>query len=580
MDEQIKDLEDKNKLSEYDIGLAERRLAVAQAQIALEEAQNNKTSMKLQRDESGNWTYQYVADDEDVMAKQEAVLNALYEKYEFVKQANLEFTESMIALQQEAQERITAIMEQMTTADAERRAELEEELNYLYEYYYGADGIITTNAELTAQTMTDLNVATMDTLWGLYEADEENYQRMTDNEKAMIDDLKNFGIDSLREFMETIATDDGSFYHQIEDTAQEVTKDNMGQWRMLAEDVIKNWVTNPDSVQHSIENAYKDMQKALDKYDQAIVKSEQASGREWSKVDDQLRKTQEEIGKVEEKVDDVINKTDELSNFRAAVQKIEEAWMSVRDAIADAAAELENYLALLQEANSGGGGTGGGGEGGGGGGGTPGGPGGGGGDTPTGGDKGWSDADAMHIAGNIWYYGGWGNNPTRHALMKQKFGNNGDALYAAVQSKFNNDRYGYNKPFPGSMSDYAGYGPSAFLTGGYTGDWTGDGRLGILHQKELVLNERDTANMLSAVNAIRDIAGLNDSISSAIASSIGRMIVDVVAAGGGGYNTNTSNNDSKVFNITAEFPNANDVQTIRDAILSLPNLASQYIHES
>jgi hypothetical protein len=164
--------------------------------------------------------------------------------------------------------------------------------------------------------------------------------------------------------------------------------------------------------------------------------------------------------------------------------------------------------------------------------------------------------------------------------MKQKFGNNGDALYAAVQSKFNNDRYGYNKPFPGSMSDYAGYGPSAFLTGGYTGDWTGDGRLGILHQKELVLNERDTANMLSAVNAIRDIAGLNDSISSAIASSIGRMIVDVVAAGGGGYNTNTSNNDSKVFNITAEFPNANDVQTIRDAILSLPNLASQYIHES
>ena len=31
------------------------------------------------------------------------------------------------------------------------------------------------------------------------------------------------------------------------------------------------------------------------------------------------------------------------------------------------------------------------------------------------------------------------------------------------------------------------------------------------------------------------------------------------------------------YNITAEFPNANDVNEIREAILSLPNLASQYI---
>ena len=38
--------------------------------------------------------------------------------------------------------------------------------------------------------------------------------------------------------------------------------------------------------------------------------------------------------------------------------------------------------------------------------------------------------------------------------------------------------------------------------------------------------------------------------------------------------TNTSNN---TFNITAEFPNANDVDEIREAIMSLPNLASQYL---
>jgi len=40
----------------------------------------------------------------------------------------------------------------------------------------------------------------------------------------------------------------------------------------------------------------------------------------------------------------------------------------------------------------------------------------------------------------------------------------------------------------------------------YTGDWGADGRLAILHEKELVLNKQDTENMLSAVNVIRDLS--------------------------------------------------------------------------
>jgi len=42
-------------------------------------------------------------------------------------------------------------------------------------------------------------------------------------------------------------------------------------------------------------------------------------------------------------------------------------------------------------------------------------------------------------------------------------------------------------------------------TGGYTGEWGQDGKLAVLHQKELVLNASDTANMLDIVNIVRDI---------------------------------------------------------------------------
>jgi hypothetical protein len=43
-----------------------------------------------------------------------------------------------------------------------------------------------------------------------------------------------------------------------------------------------------------------------------------------------------------------------------------------------------------------------------------------------------------------------------------------------------------------------------FDTGGYTGSFDG-GKLGILHQKELILNRADTGNILAAVNMVRQI---------------------------------------------------------------------------
>ena len=42
-------------------------------------------------------------------------------------------------------------------------------------------------------------------------------------------------------------------------------------------------------------------------------------------------------------------------------------------------------------------------------------------------------------------------------------------------------------------------------TGGYTGVWGPDGRLAMLHEKELVLNASDTSNFLKAVDVMREI---------------------------------------------------------------------------
>jgi hypothetical protein len=53
-------------------------------------------------------------------------------------------------------------------------------------------------------------------------------------------------------------------------------------------------------------------------------------------------------------------------------------------------------------------------------------------------------------------------------------------------------------------------------TGGYTGEWGNEGRLAVLHEKELVLNKKDTSNILDAVKISRN---LDDNISSMVADT-------------------------------------------------------------
>jgi SMC interacting uncharacterized protein involved in chromosome segregation len=53
-----------------------------------------------------------------------------------------------------------------------------------------------------------------------------------------------------------------------------------------------------------------------------------------------------------------------------------------------------------------------------------------------------------------------------------------------------------------------------FRSGGYTGDWFGDGgKLAMLHKKEIVLNKDDTSNLLKTIDITRDFAKIIKTIS-------------------------------------------------------------------
>lgn len=108
-----------------------------------------------------------------------------------------------------------------------------------------------------------------------------------------------------------------------------------------------------------------------------------------------------------------------------------------------------------------------------------------------------------------------------------------------------------------------------FATGGYTGEWGSSGKLAILDEKELILNQSDTANMLSAIQLTREIMNAIDIGANYASLGFGNLVA-----------TSLRDNNKEVLeqnvHITAEFPNVNDHNEIELALRNLTNTASQY----
>ena len=88
---------------------------------------------------------------------------------------------------------------------------------------------------------------------------------------------------------------------------------------------------------------------------------------------------------------------------------------------------------------------------------------------------------------------------------------------------------------------------SGYDTGGYTGDWAGgDGRLALLHSKELVLNKDDTKNILDTVQILRQFAikDLAQSVGDAISNGLNSLIGKALNFDSNNYGTTQVNNNT------------------------------------
>lgn len=138
--------EEQGKLSQYDLDRANAEYELTLKQIALEEAQQTANKMKLTRDASGNYSYQYVADQDAIAKAEEELAAAQNELYNLDKERNKSLVEDYYSIWSEYQSRLA---EAEAAGDTDRVARLNE-------YYQELLGGVQTELSLAEDNLTEI----------------------------------------------------------------------------------------------------------------------------------------------------------------------------------------------------------------------------------------------------------------------------------------------------------------------------------------------------------------------------------------------------------------------------------------
>lgn len=167
------------KLSQYDLDYLQKKYDLRVAEIALEEAQNAKSQVRLQRMADGSWGYVYTQNAEAVENAQQNYEDKLYALQELSSGYLDETSEQIISVQAKFQEAINTIMSS-GLSDEEKRKQIEETVKFYQDrlsFLTGEfDKVISNN-----QGMANMVQSFSETLLGaLYPTEMYNFDSATD----------------------------------------------------------------------------------------------------------------------------------------------------------------------------------------------------------------------------------------------------------------------------------------------------------------------------------------------------------------------------------------------------------------
>lgn len=542
-------------LSEYDLKIMEAKYNMTLKQIALEEAQNAKSKVRLVRGANGNYNYLFTADEADINSKQQEYLKAMQDYYNIAKDQTENITGEIVSLWQEMSEEIRKIYED-DTLNAEQRQNAINEIQAYYQKKYADLAKMQTDA---AKDMKDAGNAALDEQQkaaNKYGDDtsetaqnfQKNFQRILEEMGGNANDFNSAYSDQLI----NLVAIEGSF---TETTAEMFAKLN---------EALTKYKGNIGNISNEIGVSYDQLSDKVDRLTQA---NEELQNKATSAIDEIWNK----ISELQDVTEAQAAWTKEVYNTIAAIQKLASETATAVQKYNEAVSSINR----LNATGSWSGGPGSGGSGSGSPSNTP-------TVTPTIPSNNSSGAPEKRIRRH--YIGISDPNSKKYQQLMALGGvyEGGDYWNIPVSKIERADIIGgvstTNQLIGGNKLVNR---VQRFKTGGYTGDWGSDGRLAVLHQKELVLNQEDTKNMLAAVQSIRElapsmIAEMRSRISGAAAASQSLF--------GSRYSGMRSAFDRKAtelaqsVQINADFPGVRDAIEIKEALESLVQTSAQRIN--
>ena len=527
-------------LQKADVERAQKSLEIEQARMALEDARNNKNKMRLTRGADGTYGYQYVADD-NAIREAEDKLEGLYEDlYTFDKERYRDSLDEIAELWAEYAEKRKEL-----GADGELD---EEDLAILQGYTQELEKLSLVTGSTLENLKTDIQAAYGK---GLTEAQMSEMVRA--NISATSTGIAEFankilqsGIDGVIGSYEIeLATETGKVASYFEEVAKELDPAKEGSFaahlqsvqgsaqgivnafnKLAASDSMKNlkdalsdMKTSFDNLAKSIETCINKILKLMD-YNALVADS--------SSIQDAVNKAYNDKGET------ILN-----AGFLGASYMKQEGIIDKDATGAEIMQAFHDNDVVF---------------------------------TDTVGEK--HDADMFFTSTNLPTFDKnnaddryWGE--TIHLALLPYIDEIRKNKYMQQGFKERMGDYGWNK-----FIKYANI--QELQSGGYTGEWGTDGRLAVLHEKELVLNKDDTSNVLQAVNIIRSIASTLGSLSN---NRTLQMMSGLSASAAAWELAKEMIIEQKV-DITAEFPNATDKDEIMEAFDNLINLASQHAYKT
>ena len=529
-------LQNQNKLSKYELEIQQAKYNLLLAEIAAEEAQSAKSTVRLQRDSEGNFGYVYTADSSKMAEAEQKLQDAQNRLYNIGLDGANQYTEKYQQTLSEMYSTLTDLQSQYLSGAFESEEEYNNAVAAAKEYYYEkleqysslhAVALTTDSRVIEDAWSTQFSTMVYSTESWKNSVDtyvDEAAQAFIDWKAEMTNIETELGLDDIETAVDDVKT-------ASQELATELTKDG-GVIDSLKDELtevgkVTGAYANQRTTIQGLITDYEDLATSIDATIQKMLEIPEGGGLPTDTGDDDDDDDSDGGTGGNSQDDDDDSDGDTGGNSQ-----------DDDDSDGDTGGNNQDD------------------------------------DDDSDGDTGGGDPapqtgtwERIMQAYEKICSGAWGNGLENRIAKGVAEGFTEDEIRKAQQY--------INYTFPPSQNGL-GYSASkaksllGFDTGGYTGDWGGAyGKMALLHKKELVLNEGDTENFLQSMNLLDKIVAAIDLHS--MNAQLGGMLSSPTIGGMREHEVL----EQKV-HIEASFPGVSDRNELEEAFNNLINQASQY----